>query len=337
MDSSRERGSVQIDQLASEVLRGNPLGDPTERPVAIYLPPDYGRDLARRYPVLYFLAGFTGTGRSFLNWNAWQLTLPERLDLLIREGRMPPVIAVFPDCFTRLGGSQYVNSGALGRYEDYLCDEVVPFVDGRYRTLGASARGILGRSSGGIGALWLAARRPTLFRAAASHSGDCAFELSMQVEFPSVAVALAKQGGVAQVLSRLSGQDPPSGGGVELLSMLCCAAAYSPQPAPEPWGFSLPFDEETGSTRADIFSAWLEFDPVRFAARYRDSLSSLALLYFDAGRSDEYHLQLGARLLSREMKRLGIPHRHEEFDGGHRGNASRYDISLPALAEALQR
>jgi len=120
---------VQICDLASEVLRGNPLGDPTERPIAIYLPPGYGRDPARRYPVLHFLAGFTGSGRSFLNWNAWQPNLPERLDLLISRGRMPPVIAVFPDCFTLLGGSQYVNSGAIGRYEDYLCDEVVPFVD----------------------------------------------------------------------------------------------------------------------------------------------------------------------------------------------------------------
>jgi S-formylglutathione hydrolase FrmB len=332
--TAMERGTVEIKRFTSRCLAGNRLGDPTERPVAVYLPPGYQADTERRYPSLLMLAGFTGTGLSFLNWAAWQPNLPDRLDRLISSGKMPPVIAVMPDCFTLLGGSQYVNSLALGRYEDYLCDEVVPFVDKTYRTLGDGGRAVVGKSSGGIGALWLAMRRPGLFSAAASHSGDCAFELSLQRDFPPAALQLARAGGVAKVLEKLRAGEAPDGG-IELLVTLCGAAAYSPQPAPETWGFSLPFDPETGVTIPSVFDAWLKFDPLRAAAVHREALASLKLLYLDAGRSDEYQLQFGARLLSRELTRLHVKHRHKEFDGGHRNVSHRYDVSLPLLAAAL--
>ena len=333
--TAMERGTVEIQRFTSRRLEGNRLGDPAERPLAIYLPPGYASDSARRYPTLYLLAGFTGTGLSFLNWAAWQPNLPDRLDRLIATGQMPPAIAVMPDCFTLLGGSQYVNSAAMGPYEDYLCDEIVPFVDETYRTLGAGGRAVVGKSSGGIGALWLAMRRPGLFSAAASHSGDCAFDLALEREFPVAAMQLERRGGVAKVLERLRAGEAPDGAGIELLVTLGCAAAYSPQPAPEPWGFSLPFDPETGVTVPTVFEAWLKFDPLRAAARHRDALASLKLLYLDAGKSDEYQLQFGARLLSRELTRLGIRHRHEEFEGGHRNVSHRYDVSLPLLVAAL--
>ncbi len=328
------RGSVEILRFPSRCLAANPLGDPAERPLAVYRPPGYGTG-DRRYPVLYFLAGYTGTGLSFLNWNAWQESLPDRLDRLVAAGRMPEVIAVFPDCFTLLGGSQYVNSTALGRYEDYLCDEVVPEIDGRYRTFGAPGRGVLGKSSGGIGALWLAMRRPGLFAAVASHSGDCAFELSLARAFPDAAVQIARRGGVAEILGLLKAGRAPEGAAIELLNVLCCSAAYAPPGAREPWGFSLPFDPKTAEIVPAVFDHWLGFDPLRAAASHRDALACLKVLYLDAGTADEYGLQFGARRLSRELFRLGIAHRHEEFDGGHRATGHRYDVSVPLLATAL--
>jgi enterochelin esterase family protein len=329
------RGTVEIRRFQSQKLEGNRLGDPADRPLAIYLPPGYDAASSQRYPTLLFLSGFTGSGLSFLNWTAWQPTLPDRLDRLIGSGQMAPAIAVMPDCFTLLGGSQYVSSLALGPYEDYLCDEIVPWVDKSYRTLGDGHRAVVGKSSGGIGALWLAMRRPGLFSAAASHSGDCAFELSLERDFPVAAMQLGRRGGVAKVIDRLRAGEPPEGGSIELLVTLCCAAAYSPQPAPEPWGFSLPFDPETGVTIPSVFEAWQQFDPLRAAASHREALASLRLLYLDAGKSDEYQLQFGARLLSRELTRLGVAHRHEEFEGGHRNVAHRYDVSLPLLVAAL--
>lgn len=330
------RGLVESRRFTSGCLEGNPLGDPTERSVTIYLPPGYEKG-GERYPVLYLLAGFTGSGQSFTNWSAWQESVPERLDRLIGEGKMPPAIVVFPDCFTLLGGSQYVNSPALGAYESYLCDEIVPFIDRGLRTLGDGGRGIAGKSSGGIGALWLAMRRPGLFSAVASHSGDCAFELSLARGFPGAAVELEKRGGVDAVISALRRGEPPDGSAIDMLNVLACSAAYSPEPERGPGAFALPFDARTAETIPEVFERWLAFDPLRVAARHAEALGKLKLLYLDAGLSDEYALQFGARLLSRELARLGVAHRHEEFPGGHRNTAHRWDVSLPLLAAALAR
>ena len=272
-----------------------------------------------------------------LNWTAWQENLPAKLDRLIGEGAMAPCIAVFPDCFTRLGGSQYVNSTAMGRYEDYLCDELVPFVDERFRTLGAKGRGIAGKSSGGFGALWTCLDRPGVFAAAACHSGDCAFELCEQPHFGHAALALQQRGGMAAFWSQLQQGYLPTGRDIDLMQVLANSAAYSPPvgPAPDPWGFTLPFDLETGVTRPEVLAHWRQFDPLTVVAARPEGLRALSLLYVDVGRADEYLLQFGARLLCRELTRLGIAYRYEEFDGGHRNTSFRYDVSLPALSAAL--
>ena len=55
-----------------------------------------------------------------LEYNPLGDNVPERAARLIREQKMGPAIIVFPDCFTALGGNQYVNSSATGNYADYL-------------------------------------------------------------------------------------------------------------------------------------------------------------------------------------------------------------------------
>src|SRR4051794_17806814 len=104
---------VEMLRLESRVLEGNALGDPYARDLPVVLPPGYDPQGSRRYPVLYGLTGFTGKGLGMLNWDPWQPNLPERLEQLYAEG-MPHVIVALPDCFTALGGSQYVNSAAVG-------------------------------------------------------------------------------------------------------------------------------------------------------------------------------------------------------------------------------
>src|SRR5205814_2876975 len=115
---------------------GNPLGDPATRDLPVLLPPGYGDDktIARRYPALYGLAGFTGRGVQMLNIDPWQPNMVQRLEQLYAAG-MPHAIVVLPDCFTSLGGSQYVNSDAVGRYEDYVVEEIVSLVDRQFRTV----------------------------------------------------------------------------------------------------------------------------------------------------------------------------------------------------------
>ncbi|HEX2567491.1 MAG TPA: alpha/beta hydrolase-fold protein, partial [Burkholderiales bacterium] len=146
-------GTLVVLQHTSQVLKGNPLGDPHVRSLAVWLPPGYPTS-AKRYPVLYDLVGFTGSGLSHVGWKPFGDNVLERAARLMNEGKMGAAIFVFPDCFTALGGNQYVNSSAIGSYADYLTRELIPFVDREFRTLASREhRGCFGKSSGGYGAI----------------------------------------------------------------------------------------------------------------------------------------------------------------------------------------
>ena len=116
-------GSVARIIIESQVLKNNMLGDPSERVVDVYVPT--GHD-GQGLPLLVDLVGFTSSGLSHTNWVGFRENLPERLDRLIGEQRMPPVVVAFPDCFTRLGGNQYINSASMGAWEDFLLHEMPP-------------------------------------------------------------------------------------------------------------------------------------------------------------------------------------------------------------------
>ncbi len=186
------RGRVEVVEHESSCLVGNPLGDPTCRKLGVYLPAGYD-DGDDRYPVLFCLAGFTGSGLYHLAWRNFTENLPERLDRLIHTRKMGPAIVVLPDCFTALGGNQYVDSTALGPYATYLTRELVSFVDERFRTLASrDHRGVFGKSSGGYGAIIHAMRYPDVWGAAACHSGDMYFEFGYLAGLPHVLDALAR-------------------------------------------------------------------------------------------------------------------------------------------------
>ena len=328
------RGRVEIVAFESNVLRGNAAGDPHQRRVPIYLPPGYDEDSRRRFPVVLVLTGFTGRGRMLLNDNPWSPSLDDRMDTLIAAGS-PELILVMPDCFTRFGGSQYVNSSATGRYETHLVEELVPWVDARYRTLAAREhRGIAGKSSGGFGALRLGMLHPRTFGALASHSGDMLFEYCYQVDFPKACSVLQAAGGVRRFLEAFEAKPQKGKDDFLALNILAMAACYSPEPAAE-LGIGLPFDLATGLPRAEAWQRWLAFDPLRLLSANADALRSLRLLYLDCGTKDEFHLHHGARAFTAELERLGIDHRYEEFDDGHMNVPYRYDTSLPELAKAL--
>ena len=147
-------GTVVTLEHDSRVLAGNPLGDPSARKLHVWLPPQYDQGRGRRFPVLFDLVGFTGSGASHLNWKPFEENVAEQVARLVFERKMGPAIVVFPDCFTRLGGNQYINSSAIGRYADYLTRELVPLVDRGFRTLASREhRGCFGKSSGGYGAI----------------------------------------------------------------------------------------------------------------------------------------------------------------------------------------
>lgn len=331
-------GRIVWETLGSVVLKGNPLGDPRRREVPVYLPPSYGEQAERRYPVVYFLQGFTGTPKGQVHVHPWKEGLFERLDRLIVEGRALECLLVMPDCFTRYGGSQYRNSEGTGRYEDHVAGELVGYIDAKYRTLAKpEARAVMGKSSGGYGALWLAMRHPELFGHALSHSGDMLFELCYQRDFGPCASALGAFGGsFARFVKEFSAAREKDLFPHALVNMAGMASVYSANPK-SPLGFELPFDERTGEIVPAVWRRWLDCDPVRLAAGNARALGGLKTLYVDCGRRDEFFLHLGARAFSRELKKLGVRHSHEEFDGGHSGNAERFESAFALLKKAFSR
>ena len=328
--------------IESAVLAGNPFGDPTLRDTPVVLPPSYDDDPQRRFPVIVLLASFTATGWQQLNRSPLAEALDERLArLYAADPSLPQAIVVLPDCYTALGGSQYVDSPALGRYASHIIDEVIPLVDRRYRTLAAPAhRGVLGRSSGGIGALWLGMNYPQVFGALASHAGDGYFRLTQMPELLKYQRRVRRYGGpealLKQLLSIAAQKGQRSGDLFDLMTFLSCGAAYSPDPQ-SPLGFRLPIDWQTGTIDEAVFQRWLRFDPVEICAEepYRSALRGMKLVYLDAGTRDEYHLDAAARQLAARLRALGVNVVHEEFDDGHMNTNYRYDRSLPLLCRTL--
>ncbi len=328
-------GRVEVTRFESELLRGNAAGDPHVRRVPVYLPPSYDGSRDRRYPVVIVLTGFSGRGRMLLNDNPWSPSLDDRMDALVAAGA-PEAILVMPDCFTRYGGSQYMDSSATGRYESHVVGELVPWVDRTYRTLAArERRAVAGKSSGGYGALHLAMRHPDVFGALACHSGDMLFEYCYQVDLPKACSVLQEAGGVSRFLERFEAKPQKGKDDMLTLNIVGMAASYSPEPGAE-LGIGLPFDLATGLPRPDVWERWLAWDPLRRLPAAAEALRGMRLVWLDCGTRDEFHLHHGARAFARELERLGIAHVFEEFDDGHMNVAYRYDRSLPALVRALE-
>src|SRR3954466_5104821 len=188
--STELAGRVDEHVIDSELLRDNVLGDPARRPLWVYVPPGYDGS-AQRYPSVYVIQGYTGQLAMWGNRSAYRPTFPEAADAVFAAGDVPPAVLVFVDAWTAYGGSQFVDSPGTGRYHSYLCDEVVPFVDARYRTLASAGhRGISGKSSGGFGAMITPMLRPDLFGGLASHAGDALYELCYVPGFGKVVRAL---------------------------------------------------------------------------------------------------------------------------------------------------
>ncbi len=323
--------------FSSSALEGNPLGDPHERPLWVYVPPGYDDEPERRYPSIYVIQGYTGQLDMWRNRPAFAAqTYPELCDEVFRTGDVPPAIVVWVDAWTKLGGSQFLDSPAIGRYHTYLCDELVPWVDDRYRTLPEAAhRGIQGKSSGGYGAMVTPMLRPDLFGGFATHAGDALFEACYAKDFPETARLLRdKYDGSYEkfwddFLARPLVTKP---GDYVLVNSWGMAAAYS---ADDDGTVQLPFDE-TGKLIPEIWERWLAWDPVRMVEGAAEALRAMRAIYVDSGKSDEYYLDLGAEAFRRELERVGVTDVFFElFEGKHGGIVWRYPLALRYLAERL--
>lgn len=325
-------GVIHRISVSSTALRANLLGDPSTRLVDVYVPP---APAGSKLPLLVDLVGFTGSGLSHTNWVGFRENVPERLDRLIGEGKMPSLVVAFPDCFTRLGGNQYINSAAMGSWEDYLINEMVPTVERQFGCGGSGRRGVFGKSSGGYGAIVHALRHPDVWAAAACHSGDMAFEWCYLPDMPIVLQELAKAGNsIERWWTQLEGalKHPEKAG--EVINILAMAASYDPDPS-QYLGIRLPVTLDTCELIQERWANWLRHDPLSMLEERSDSLRHLKALYIDCGTSDQFRLLYGARRFARRLTQLGIEHRYEEFPDNHSTVDYRMDESLPFLAQAL--
>ncbi len=358
-------GRVVLVEHVSRILADNPLGDPHVRRFPVWLPPQYDssstRGLGRRFPVLFDLVGYTAAGMAHVNWRAFEENVAEKAERLVHEKRMGPAIIVFPDCYTRLGGNQYVNSSAIGNYADYLTRELIGFIDREFRSLAAREhRGCFGKSSGGYGAIIHGMKYARYWGAVADHSGDCYFDFVYRADWPNTLDELARyrkparkpgptdvrrnergveagidDGRVRRFVDAFHAKDKPSPAEIHCLMNLCMAATYDPDPKVAN-GFRIPFNMETGELLAARWERWRKNDPIFLVRQHADALRTLKGIYIDCGWRDQYHLHYGARILSKRLAQQRIAHRYEEFNDTHSGIDYRMDLSLPFLYRALK-
>ncbi len=360
-------GTLVVLEHTSKILKGNPLGDPHVRKLAVWLPPHYdaiaGHAKSQRFPVLYDLVGFTGSGIAHTNWKPFGDNVIERAARLIHEQKMGPAIIVFPDCFTALGGNQYVNSSAIGNYADYLTREIIPFVDREFRTLASREhRGCFGKSSGGYGAIVHAMKYPQYWGAIADHSGDSYFDFVYWHDWPNTLNELAKHrasrrragaydalgestkqglaeglddGRIRRFLAQAWKKEKLAGAEGHCMMNLAMAATYDPDPR-APNGFRVPFNLETGEVIDKRWAKWRANDPINLVAKYKANLKTMRGIYIDCGWRDQYHIHYGTRILSKRLAAAGVRHTYEEFDDNHSDVDYRMDVSLPFLYRALK-
>jgi hypothetical protein len=331
-------GSLNEHVIDSALLRDNPLGDPHERPLWVYVPPGYEPDGDRRYPAVYVIQGYTGLLTMWRNRSPFRQPFIETADAVFASAEAPPAIVVYVDAWTAYGGSQFVDSPGTGRYHSYLCDEVVPWVDQHYLTLpDAPHRAIMGKSSGGFGSMITPMLRPDLFGALATHAGDSLYEHCYIREFgPAVRALRAYDCDIGRwwddFRSRVAWTKEED---ALLLGLLGVAACFS---AREDGTVDLPFDPRTGVVRPVVWQRWLDWDPVRMVAGHADALRSLHSIWIDSGTKDDYFLDLGAEAFCNELQGIGIADdviRFELFNATHAAIDYRYPMSLAWLCRRM--
>ena len=333
-DLSAPPGAVHRRTIDSKVLSEKTLGDPTQRLVDIYVP--HGHD-GKGLPLLVDVVGFTAGGPAHTNWKNFGENMPERLDRLIAAGAMPPCVVAFPDCFTKLGGNQYINSAGVGRWADFLMEEAVTSVEREFGCGGKGKRGIFGKSSGGYGAMVHALLYPEFWSAAAVHSGDMGFDLMYRHEMPTVLRALAPLGGSIKAwLEKFFATAKTKDSDVHIIMMLCQAATFDPDTSAY-MNVRLPVDPHTCEFIEERWNNWLAWDPLVIAEKRAKGMKQMKMLYIDCGDIDQYNLVYGARRMHALLEKRGVPHIYEEFADNHSSVDYRMDKSLPLLAKALSQ
>jgi G3E family GTPase/pimeloyl-ACP methyl ester carboxylesterase len=316
--------------VTSRLLEGNAFGDPTGRTAFILRPPELEPDT----PVILCLAGFGSAGRDLAYSGGFGPPLVARLYGAMLSGAMPSVVLVFPDGTTRYGASQYIDSPGAGPHQRHLLEEIVPAIQKRYFDDHRPVMGVVGRSSGGFGALRLALDKPDALSAVVAISPDCGFEHCYLPLFPSALDTFRSHHGYERFRDQPQDIFPQDAAFMEAMSLIAMASIYSPRLA-EPVVFDFPCDPNSGAFDVAVWSRWVRHDPVRLVKEKPEGLRRLALLWIDVGGRDEYFMHWSARWLRSVLISVGVLHRYTEHEGGHRGTHDRMMLAIQQCGYAL--
>jgi enterochelin esterase-like enzyme len=296
-------GTIERIVVHGKALEGNLEGDSPDRGVVVYLPPSYGRDQSRRYPVLYLLHGYGGRDDTFTSRLA---NLAQSADTLAAAQGFSSAIVVTPDAYTLHKGSMYSDSPTTGDWERFIAEDLVAYMDSHYRTLPhRMSRGLAGHSMGGYGAIRIGMKRPDVFSSLYLMSACC---LTARRDLQPEAMAAAEA-----IETREQAEEAARGRGFGPSASLASAAAWSPNPDNPPLYLDLPVKD--GKVRPEIVAKWVANAPVEMLERYVSSLKDYYAIAIDIGTGDS--LLAANRQLHEAMTRLRIPHQYEEYDGDH--------------------
>lgn len=305
----------------SPSLRGNALQDPCVRYNQVMVPVRNG--ISKGFPVILVLSGFGGNGTYSvaLNRSRDENNL-QQIDNLVSKGKAPRAIYVFVDALTKLGGSQFLDSPATGKYESYIVNDLVPALKKYYPTSKSMENWcVMGASSGGYGAIHLVTKFPKLFSYAIALAPDSDFEICYGGDLLPAAQFINQCGGVRQAIKRLGDKSSQKNSKYHAISnAIAMSACYS---AVSKKKILFPIEIKTGKLKSKVWKLWREKDPVEFIPKRRKNLKYIGGVYLAVGKHDEFFLYYGARKLSRHLRKFHVPLKYDEFNGGH------FEMAIP--------
>jgi pimeloyl-ACP methyl ester carboxylesterase len=322
-EGKRKQFEIKKFFLNGKSLSGNFPNDPVEREITVI-----ERNVMDSTPALIGLAGFFGSSTSFLNRSYVGHDFFKVLNV-IAERKSKSFLIVLPDTITSYFGNQYVNSSAVGNYEDFIVKDVAGFIGEKY---GKRKKGIFGKSSGGFGSYTLAAKHPEIFDGFVDVSGDSGFEYCYLKDFPT-AISKLDSKTPGQFIEYFRNKPRPDNSDMSTMNTLAMAAFYSPDRNSKT-GFQLPFDRKFHTLINEVWERWLMLDPLRNAEKYLENLRGEKVI-LQVGRRDEFSINIGMKGLSKILEKNKVKHEYREYDEGHFGIEYLYEDSLPSLMKAL--
>lgn len=299
-------------ELDSPSLKNNPLGDPSLRHNQGLLPVESGE-----FTAVLVLSGFSSNGSKNFNFRSFETDFITELDQWTKAEALKPHIYLFVEAWTLYGGCQFLNSQGCGNYEDYIVKDLIPSLKNSlpegYKIKDVA---LMGGSSGGYGALHLSSKHPEVFSKALSIAPDSDFELSLKPELYHALYHVEDYGGLASAYKSIQAGEVniKKRSFHQMINALAMAACYSELDSEGTPRFPV---NTKGEVDQNLWSSWLEKDPLFFLRDRVDQLKSLKTLYITVGSSDQFLLQYGARKLHSTLNSLGVEHLYEEFKGNH--------------------